>query len=102
MHARGAMLKRLETADPAIELAPLLEIAGRARKRLFRNAAERGGEDGAADVDDLRDRRGAAVKAGAGVDQEAVERDACDPPAVDQGAGVAREARRVGLRQKQG
>ncbi len=51
MHARGAMLKRLETADPAIELPPLLEIARRARERLLGDAAERGGDDGAADVD---------------------------------------------------
>jgi hypothetical protein len=62
MHARGAMLKRLEAADPAIELAPFLEIARRARERLFGHAAERGGDDRPADVDDFLDRGCAALK----------------------------------------
>ena len=56
------MLKRLETADPTIELASLLEIAHRARERLLGHAAERGGDDRPADVDDLLDRGCAALE----------------------------------------
>ena len=92
------MLKRLEAADPTIELAPFLEIAHSARKRFLGDPAERGGDDRATDVDDILDRRGAAFKPRARVEPNALKLQARDAPAIDERARIAGEARRVGSR----
>ena len=86
------MLQRLERADAAVELPPLLQIVERAAERLLGDAAQRGGEHGAADVERAFQRLRAAGKLRGLATSTPSKRDARDAPAVDQDAGLARQA----------